>query len=337
MKRLLRQSFFCIKLNGTIKTKVFYTKKSKKKKGGQTVFFLFYEDKPPHIMKQMIAFLPASLQTVLSHVNMQKVYELRLRAEKPLYVNYDGEYRMLGKQGFTDKVERAYTVRMDEIEDTVYKAGDFSVYSIEEQIKQGFITTDKGVRIGLAGRFIFEKGQPMTVRDVTSLCVRIPHDIKGVGETVYEKCFLSGIHNSVLLMALPGRGKTTALREICRLLCERTKKNVLLCDERGELSFGECGATCDILSFADKKTAFEVGIRTLRPDVIVTDELCEEDVSAIKRAISSGVSVLASAHVADENKAKNTYGALFDRYVLFKQDRIGSIDRIFDGEWKEIR
>ena len=287
-------------------------------------------------MKQMVKFLSHGIRSALRYVNMEKVYELRLRADKPLFINYAGAYKMLGERGLTDRAENAYIVRRDEIEDAVFQAGDCAVYSVEEQLRRGFLTTEKGVRIGLAGRYVFEKGQPLTVRDITSLCVRIPHDCQGVGEEIYRRAIKGNAFYSILLMSLPGRGKTTALRELCRLICEREGKNVLVCDERGELDFGDLGTSSDVLSFADKKTAFEVGIRTLCPDVIVTDELSSEDMPAIKRAISSGVSIVASAHVEGEKTGKNLYGDLFQNYVLFKKDEVGRVEKIFDSEWKEI-
>lgn len=285
----------------------------------------------------MLKFLSKDLQDALSNLNLNKVYEVRLRAGKPLFVNLEGEYRMLGRNGLTAKRENAYIPHRDEIEDALYTAGDFSVYSVEEQIRRGFLTTKHGIRIGLAGRYVFERGQPITVRDVTSLCIRIPHNVQGTGNTIYRACLTeSKGNNSILLMSLPGRGKTTALREICRLICEHTQQNVLVCDERGELSFGELGETCDVLSFADKKTAFESGIRALRPDVIVTDELTVEDLPAVRRAISSGVTVLASAHVSDEQAGRAAFGELFGYYVLFEKDCVGRIEKIFDGNWMEI-
>ncbi|MBR2903093.1 MAG: hypothetical protein IKC37_00435 [Clostridia bacterium] len=288
-------------------------------------------------MKQMLKFLPQTIQDLLRQINLEKVYEIRMRTKKPLFVNYEGEYRMLGKNGLVWQESSAYVVQGDEIEDTIYRAGDYSVYSIEDQIRQGFLTTEEGVRIGLAGRFIFEKGAALTVRDVTSLCIRVPHDVKGVGERIFRLMTEGGGFLSVLLMSLPGRGKTTALREIARLICERTSKNVLICDERGELSFGETGRSCDVLTYADKKTAFEVGIRTLRPDVIVTDELAEEDIIAVRRAIFAGVCVIASAHIGEEESGRERYGDLFDRYVLLDRNKVGEIQKIFDGAWTEIK
>ena len=82
---------------------------------------------------------------------MRFLYELRLRAEKPITVNYKGQYRYLGAFGITDIREKALKSSMEEVADCVYRAGKYSVYSVEEQIKQGFLTAENGVRIGLAG------------------------------------------------------------------------------------------------------------------------------------------------------------------------------------------
>ncbi len=284
----------------------------------------------------MLKFLSGEMQRALSNVNQNRIYELRLRAGKPLYLNYGGAYRLMSAHGITDYPDQAYIVSQEEIEDTLFRAGNFSVYSVEEQIKQGFLTTERGVRIGIAGRFVFDKGQPMTVRDVTSLCIRLPHDVKGAGELLYRTCCDGKRCRNLLLLSLPGRGKTTALREVCRLISERLHSNLLLCDERGELSFGRVGETCDVLSFADKKLAFEVGIRTMCPDIIATDELSVEDMPAIKRALSSGVTVLATAHVADRKKGEQLFGDLFERYVFLSKEEVGRVEKIFDANWKEI-
>ena len=289
-----------------------------------------------HILKQMVTFLSEDIREVLKYVNFEKVYELRLRADRPLCVNYAGKYQMLGRRGVTDKIENCYIVTKEEIEEALFRAGEYSVYSVEEQIRSGFLTTSQGVRIGIAGRYVFDRGQPLTIRDVGSLCIRIPHQVKGAGEEIYNRCMRGKSLQSVLLLSLPGRGKTTALRELCRLLSKIERKNILVCDERGELDFGELGPTCDVLSYADKATAFEVGIRTLRPDVIVTDELAETDILAVKRAISSGVSVLASAHIKDAREGKLRYAELFDRYVLFEKEEVGKVEKIFDANWREI-
>ena len=91
-------------------------------------------------MIQMLGFLPNRIREALRHLNARKVYEIRLRAGKPVRINYEGKYRYLGEYGVTDKSSSALTVSLAEIGDVVFSAGKFSVYSVEEQLRQGFLT-----------------------------------------------------------------------------------------------------------------------------------------------------------------------------------------------------
>ena len=71
------------------------------------MFAEFYIDKPSHIVKQMLEFLPENIKYALEHLNLQQLYEIRLRVGKPISVNYRGEYRFLGAYGVTEQAETA--------------------------------------------------------------------------------------------------------------------------------------------------------------------------------------------------------------------------------------
>jgi stage III sporulation protein SpoIIIAA len=131
-------------------------------------------------------------------------------------------------------------------------------------------------------------------------------------------------------------GKTTILRDLARKISEVYQANVLVCDERGELSAGNLGNTCDVLKFTDKSTAFEMGMRALRPDVIVTDELNEGNLSAVEYARRCGVTVIASAHVSRFEKLPKSFLTAFDCFVFLKNDKIGAIGGIFNGNGVRI-
>ena len=283
----------------------------------------------------MLDFLPEQVRFAINHINAKKLYEIRLRANQPVQINLDGVYRYLGEFGLTDKKERAVVVDRVDIEDCVYRAGNYSVYSVEEQLKNGFLTTDKGVRIGLAGEFVTEKGQTIAVKNFSSLCIRIPHEIIGAGEEIYDICLKNRLY-SILIVSPPGIGKTTILRDLARILSDKTNKNVLICDERGEIAQGNIGSTCDVLKFCDKDTAFNVGIRTLRPDIMITDELSKNDCLAVERAISAGICVLASAHFHQIQDIKPPFFGIFERYVLLDGKKIGKISGIYDKDGKLI-
>ena len=194
----------------------------------------------------MLDFLPQNVKDAISHVNLKDVYEIRIRAEKPITVNYLGSYHYLSGYGVTSLREKALKCSVEDIADCVFKAGNYSVYSVEEQLKRGFITAECGERIGIAGEYVFEKGQPFALRNFSSLCIRVPHDVIGCGEEIYQRCMSDRVRN-LLIASPPGLGKTTILRDFARILGEKSKLNVLICDERGEISAGKTGETCDVL------------------------------------------------------------------------------------------
>ncbi len=276
-----------------------------------------------------------SVKNAVKCLNANYLYELRIRANKPISVNYQGEYRYLGGCGLTERKENALVCTVEEIADCVFKAGKFSVYSVEEQLKQGFLTAENGERIGLCGEYVLEKGQPLAMRAFTSLCIRVPHEVRGCAQEVYDRC-MSGIVRSVLLMSSPGLGKTTILRDLSRILSEKTQKNLLVCDERGEISAGALGDTADVIRFADKLTAFTAGVRAMRPDVIITDELSTQDCLALEKAVAAGIVVIASAHFSAMEYVKAPFLGLFERFVLLDEREIGKIKGIYDREGAKV-
>ncbi len=252
-----------------------------------------------------------------------------MRADKPLAANLAGRYVFLGEGGIAGRAG-ALRPTAAEIGETVFAASGFCVYSVEDQLRRGYLTAGEGERIGIAGTVVYEGSKVLSVRDVTSLCIRIPHEIRGSAEEIYRRCLAEGLC-SLLILAPPGEGKTTLLRDLSRLVSERTNCNILVSDERGELSAGELGATADVVKFADKLTAFTAGIRAMRPDLIVTDELLPEDYPAVRRAVEGGVCVFASAHLT---RFEDVPEKLFSRYVFL--DGLGKIGKIVGEEGENV-
>ncbi len=255
-----------------------------------------------------LSFLPDGVKAAISHLNYNFLSEIRLRRGQPVIIGYDGAYRYLGRYGISSGVSDR--IIADEITPVLNNATGGCIYNYTEQMKSGFITVEHGVRIGIAGEYVTDGGAVNTIKNVTSLNIRIPHEVAGCADKICKSLFNCN-PQSTLIFSKPGMGKTTMLRDIARYLTNTTLLNVLVFDERGEIAamdgFGEgfdLGAV-DVVRCFCKKGAIASAIRAMKPDVIITDELYgDEDIKAVKYAADCGITVIASSHITDREILK---------------------------------
>lgn len=294
--------------------------------------------------------LPENIYNILAErVSFKSLNEIRFRADKPIVVILDGQRYFLGSNGITSNLKEALSSSKIMIEDIIFRASECSIYSVNEQIKKGFIVTQGGIRLGIGGDFIEENGVIKTMTNFNSLNLRFPHEVKNCSLPVFNYLLQNETIQNTLVLSPPGAGKTTFLRDfVCQLSQRNYAYNVLVLDERGELDLGtpqSLGNFSDKISFARKKIGFENGIRALSPNIIVTDELgSKEDLEAVMYACNCGVNILASAHCDSiENFIKKDGFKeiinlkIFKRYVLLSlREGPGTIEGVYNENFSRV-
>lgn len=281
--------------------------------------------------------------------------EVRLRASRPLMVVGTAGDAFLAPDGLPARdPAAAYQVTGDDLGRTLELMSGSSLYAWEEEFRQGFITLPGGHRVGLCGRVVLRASHVHTIKDVSSLNVRVAREVPGAAEAVLPWILGEGrLPANTLVYSPPGAGKTTLLRELVRqisrgrpdLRCPGLRVGVV--DERSEIAgtwqgrpTRDLGPRADVLDGCPKASGMAILVRAMGPQVLVTDEIGRpEDAEAIAEALRCGVRVLASAHAGsvDELLSRPALMGLigtgaFERLVrLGTSLGTGTVEEVRDG------
>lgn len=292
-------------------------------------------------------YLPNEIYVAINRaLNFKDINEIRLRIGCPIIICVKNQKFYLGEFGVTE-IDKALICTNEMLQDFVYKICDKSVYAVNDSLKMGYITLPYGIRVGICGEIVMQENKIVTIKNFSSANIRIPHFIRNCSLNAMEYIYDSEFKNT-LILSKPGAGKTTFLRDVIYQLSKNNiSYNVLLADERGEVASVvdgkmqiDLGAFVDVYSYCSKKFAFEQGIRSMRPDIFVTDEInIDNDLQPILDATNSGVKVLATLHCDSIKQLREKKGfdiilenKIFDRFVLLSDiEGPGTLLGIYDA------
>lgn len=268
---------------------------------------------------EIISKLPQNLKEALTEISFTNLQEIRLRCQKPAMLYYSDKKEYLKKENTT--IISSY----EDIQKVVNNFCSNSVYAYTEDIKDGFLTLSGGHRVGIAGRAVGKKSDFFNIVEFSSVNIRIAREYKDFARP-YIKHLKKGekIENTIII-APPGAGKTTFLRDVARCLSEDVKVSVI--DERFEIASQKKGSSqfdvgmqTDVLSGFSKKEGITHALRSLSPDVIVCDEIgTREDVCSIEDILKGGCRIIATMHGYSIDEALSKKEALmsyFDVAIL---------------------
>ena len=269
------------------------------------MFALAQENKDT--FSDLLTALPERIRTSVLEVDTDKLLEIRMRRGESLCAVFEsGCYLITPSGNLSRDSKNSLIVTETDIKRALELITNFSLYAYENEIKNGFVTLPGGHRVGVCGEAASSSGKITHLKSIQSLNYRFAREVPGCSDSIMDRILEGTEIKNTLIVSPPMCGKTTLLRDIARNL-SLLGKRVSIVDERGEIAaaFGgtspfDLGVGCDILSGAGKADGMLFMLRSMSPDVIITDEIgTADDFSAIREIKKRGVSIITSLHGKD--------------------------------------
>ena len=312
---------------------------------------------------EVLKYMPKEIKAMIEEMQptlLETMEEVRLRQNKPIILYGGGrEYIINIKGQLVFDPKNAYFCTLDDIKNAVSLITNFSLYSFEDDIRNGFVTIEGGHRVGICGKAVLENGKIRTFRDISFINYRVARQVLGAADKVLQYILKedNGVYNT-LIISPPQCGKTTILRDIVRQISGGIStmgfkgKKVGLIDERNEIaacSLGlpknDVGIRTDVLDGCPKAEGIQIMIRSMSPDIIATDEIGRnEDAGAVLDAINAGVKIITTIHGSNiedflrKPALEKLHENLFERYIIMsRRQGVGTIDAVLDLNYKVLK
>ncbi|MCF0149415.1 MAG: stage III sporulation protein AA [Clostridium sp.] len=249
---------------------------------------------------EVLRILPSDISNEVSgYLLMESVQEIRIKVNKPIIIHLSTKEVILNK-----------IATINDIKQILIRVSNYSLYAYEEEIKQGYITIKGGHRVGIAGECVLSKGEVKTIRNISSINIRICKEVKGCSNEIMKYIVENDSVSNTLIISPPKCGKTTILRDLARNISNGmpinnlSGKKVSIIDERSEIAscFNgipqlDVGIRTDILDNCLKRDGMIMAIRSLSPEVLICDEIgTEGDIESLNMAFNSGVNIIVTIH-----------------------------------------
>ncbi|ASN05277.1 stage III sporulation protein AA [Virgibacillus necropolis] len=293
-------------------------------------------------MDEIVRLFPEHIKDAIQRKVQDRwteLQEIRFRLNQPIELIYDS------------KIDWIHSVK-PESQDGIFvlnQLSNFSLYRMEDELREGYITIEGGHRVGLAGKVNTLGGTVKAIQHITFFNIRIAKQKINVASPIIPYMYKEKYMNTLFIGA-PQTGKTTLIRDIVRLIATGWKdipaKKVAVIDERSEIGGSikgvpqhNVGIRTDVMDACPKAEGMMMMIRSMSPDVLVVDEIgSKKDVQALMEAILAGVVVVCSVHgqTLEEIKKRPSMQTLFQqnvfkRFVLLeKNQQPGFVHAIYD-------
>lgn len=254
-------------------------------------------------MREILNILSKDIyEEIYNLKEIQNIQEIRLNINKPLIVlNHNKE------------VILNYKVKNDDLKSIMQKISNYSLYAFEEEIRQGYITIQGGHRVGLSGQCVMEKDKVKTIKNISSMNIRVCREVKGCSQNIIKNIIKNGRVLNTVIISPPKCGKTTMLRDLAKNISNGIEeinflgKRTVIVDERSEIAGCfqgipqmDIGIRTSVYDGCAKSEGMIMAIRSMAPEVIICDEIgTYKDIDSLVLAYNSGVNIIATIHGND--------------------------------------
>lgn len=311
------------------------------------------------MLTPILEVLPLSIRRMVESLprrEKESIEEIRIRQGSPLEVVTPFRSVFLCSSGrMVTQEKEAYRPGREECRKTLNLVSNHSLYALEEELRQGYVTIRGGHRVGLSGRVVVEGGRVKHIRDVTGFNLRVARQVRGAARQLRTWILPEGRLENLLIVSPPQCGKTTLLRDLTRMVSSGEtlpSRKVGVVDERSEIAGciegvpqHDVGPRTDVLDGCPKAEGMMMLIRSMSPELLVVDEIGRrEDGEAIFEAIHAGVFLFTTAHGGSLDEVCRRPGiarlvreGVFTRYVLLSRRKgPGTIEAVYDRGLKQV-
>lgn len=322
------------------------------------------DDVYERLVREIMLWLPEPIRSLVGKLGRAAVVELeeiRLRVGRPLALEAGGRSLFLTPEaGLTEDKGKGYKVSSQDLARLLQLVSQASLYALEEELRQGYITLPGGYRVGLGGEAVVEGGRIRHLKHISSASIRLSRQVPGCADAVMP--FVLRNHGGhpyrTLIVSPPRCGKTTLLRDMVRQLSDGVRGsgfpgvNVVLVDERSEVAGcyhgmpqNDVGARTDVLDGCPKGEGMLMAIRALSPAVVATDEIgTPVELAAVQEMLNAGVAVVTTVHAADlgELSRRTAWAAVleqqvFERFIIMGRScGSGTIEKILAADGRTV-